>query len=258
MSGAEPVEPEGGGARAEPRPSPSAVCLEGFHAVKHALRFGADLIEVRTDDRDRLAALAGELAPDVAERLLALAERGPGPFPPTGVIAWARRPDFALPPPSGRFAVLLDHPRHLGNLGAAIRVAAAAGAAAVLVTGDADPWHRHAIRGAAGLQFALPVGRVQALPDDRPLVALDPAGDPPRPLPPGASLAFGSERRGLSPALLDRADARIALPMRPGVSSLNLATAVAAALYGLEGTSPDSDRTSVRPSPWSLKSTEPH
>nr|MDQ5808104.1 rRNA methyltransferase [Actinomycetota bacterium] len=64
-----------------------AVCLEGFHAVKHALRFGAEMLEVRTDDPAELAQLARTLAPDVAERLEALAQRGPGPFPPTGVIA---------------------------------------------------------------------------------------------------------------------------------------------------------------------------
>jgi TrmH family RNA methyltransferase len=211
---------------------PAAVCVEGFHAVKHALRFGADLLEVRTDDPDRLAALARELAPDVANELLARARRGPGPFPPTGVIAWARRPPFVPPGPGDRPTVLLDRPRHLGNVGAAIRVAAAAGAAAVLVTGEADPWHPQAVRGAAGLQFALPVGRVEA-PPPGPLVALDPAGEPLDGVPPGATLAFGSERRGLSPDLLARADARLALPMRPGVSSLNLATAVAATLYRL-------------------------
>ena len=46
-------------------------------------------------------------------------------------------------------------------------------------------------------------------------------------------LAFGTERDGLSDELLARADARVALPMRPGVSSLNLATAVAAAGWSL-------------------------
>jgi TrmH family RNA methyltransferase len=214
-----------------------AVLLEGFHAVKHALRFGAELLEVRAADRDRLAALADELAPDVAEALLALAgaHEGAGPLAhPTGVVARARRPPFALPAPDGRPIVLLDRPRHLGNVGAAIRVAAAADAAAVVVTGDADPWHPQAIRGAAGLQFALPVGRVEEIPPG-PLVALDPAGDPLDSVPAGAVLAFGSERRGLSPAVLERADARVALPMRAGVSSLNLATAVAATLYALRG-----------------------
>jgi tRNA G18 (ribose-2'-O)-methylase SpoU len=44
-------------------------------------------------------------------------------------------------------------------------------------------------------------------------------------------LAFGSERRGLSAALAERADARVSIPMRAGVSSLNLATSVAAVLF---------------------------
>jgi RNA methyltransferase, TrmH family len=213
---------------------PGAVRLEGLHAVKHALRFGAELIEVTTDDPARLAKLARELAPDVADALVAAAARGPGPFPPTGVIAWAKRRPFALPSPDRRPIVLLDRPRHLGNVGAAIRVAAAADAAAVVVTGPADPWHPQAVRGAAGLQYALPVGRVEEVPGG-PLVALDPAGDPldPERVPPGAVLAFGSERRGLTPEVLERAHHRAALPMREGVSSLNLATAVAATLYAL-------------------------
>jgi TrmH family RNA methyltransferase len=213
----------------------AAVRLEGFHAVKHALRFGADFVELRTDDTERLAALARDLAPDVADRLAAIAERGPGPFPPTGVIGWARRPPFALPPRDHRFVVLLDHPRHLGNVGAAIRVAAAADAAAVLVLGDADPWHPAAVRGAAGLQFALPVQRVDAPPGPGPpFVGMDPAGEPKLGvLPRNVILAFGSERRGLSDAVRERADMLVALPMREGVSSLNLATSVAAALYVL-------------------------
>jgi TrmH family RNA methyltransferase len=136
--------------------------------------------------------------------------------------------------------VLLEDPRHLGNLGACVRVTAAAGAAGVLVLGGLDPWHPDALRGAAGLHFALPVRRVRRVdPAGRPPVALDPAGEPLRPglVPPRAVLAFGTERDGLSDALLARADARVALPMRPGVSSLNLATAVAAALYAI-GASP--------------------
>jgi len=67
----------------------------------------------------------------------------------------------------------------------------------------------------------------------RPLLAIDPDGDPLRPseLPERAVLAFGSERRGLSNELLARADARVRIPMREGVSSLNLATSVAAVLF---------------------------
>ena len=97
-----------------------------------------------------------------------------------------------------------------------------------------------ALRGGAGLQFALPVARVDSLPPEdlvpgpsRTLVAIDPVGEPfsPDRIPPGAVLAFGSERNGLSRELLARAGLRLAIPMRPGVSSLNLATAVAVLLY---------------------------
>jgi TrmH family RNA methyltransferase len=63
------------------------------------------------------------------------------------------------------------------------------------------------------------------------VVALDADGEPWQPLPDDAVLVVGSERAGLSPEARERADQVVALPMTPGVSSLNLATAVSAALY---------------------------
>ena len=70
----------------------------------------------------------------------------------------------------------------------------------------------------------------------RDLVAFDPAGEPlaSAEIPAAAVLAFGTERHGLSDELLGHAQRRVALPMSPGVSSLNLATAVAATLYALK------------------------
>ena len=53
---------------------------------------------------------------------------------------------------------------------------------------------------------------------------------PPR-SPPRSVLAFGTERHGLSEELTERAEQLIRIPMRDGVSSLNLATAVAAVLF---------------------------
>ena len=201
--------------------------LQGLHPLKHALRFGAQVQRAVASDPERVVALARELAPDVADRIAALVE--PGPAGDFDVLAWAPRPPERPLGPGP--VVFLDGPRHLGNVGAAIRVAAAAGAGGVLVRGEADPWHPAAIRGAAGLQFALPVERAAEPPADRPLVALDAGGGPLDALPPGAVLAFGAERHGLSAEMRRRADAVVALPMRPGVSSLNLATAVAATLY---------------------------
>lgn len=208
--------------------------LEGFHAVKHAVRFGAELARVVARDDADLDALTARLAPDVvldAERVDGDAFARLVPVPPrTGVVALARRPAQAVPAVRSSPAVLLEDPRDLSNVGACVRVAAAAGASAVLTTGQKDPWSPEALRGSAGLHFALPVVRVEEV-DGRPLVALDPAGGPPSAIPEDAILAFGTERDGLSDALLARADARIALPMRDGVSSLNLATAVSAVLY---------------------------
>jgi TrmH family RNA methyltransferase len=228
------------------RRDPGLAVLEGFHALKHALRFGAEVQEAVAADREELESLAAELAPDLAGSLAertepvgpeVLAELVPQ-APRTGVVAIARRPqtDLAGLLAQGRSAplVLLEDPRTMGNMGACVRVAAAADAAGVLTVGSNDPWHPDALRAAAGLHFALPVIGAAELPEsDRPLVAIDPGGDELRPaeLPPRAILAFGTERYGLSEALLDRADARLGIPMRPGVSSLNLATAVAAVLF---------------------------
>jgi TrmH family RNA methyltransferase len=234
------------------RRDPALAVLEGLHPLKHALRFGASVLEVVTRDAGELGRLAEQLAPDVAPQILALArEVEPAvfeqlaPLPPsTGVIALAERelidPAALLAPADAASAapvVLLEDPRDLGNLGACVRVAAAAAAAGVLSTGGHDPWSPDALRGSAGLHFALPVARLGTLEQlhglSRPLLALDPAGRPLQPgeLDPHALLAFGSERRGLSGALLELAQERVSIPMRAGVSSLNLATSVAAVLF---------------------------
>jgi TrmH family RNA methyltransferase len=239
------------------RGDPALVVLEGFHALKHAARFGAELLAVAAREDEAGARLARELAPDVASALGAarvvapevFARLAPRPHP-TGIMAIARRPEAdvsAILAESGPAPlVVLEDPRRPENVGAVVRVAAAAGAAGVVALGDSDPWHPAAVRGAAGLQFALPVARVGSLSEllaasvpaagvaeRRRLVALDPSGDrlAPGAIPPRALLVFGTERGGLSQALLTRADRVLAIPMREGVSSLNLATAVAVALY---------------------------
>jgi TrmH family RNA methyltransferase len=233
------------------RRDPGLAVLEGFHPLKHALRFGAVVEEVAVVDPERPRALARMLAPDILPSLeaLPLTVTPPeifeqlAPVPPRErMIALARRPapslDAALASPDPAPLVLLENPTHHPNIGAAVRVAAAAGAAGLLVVGELDPWHPAALRGGVGLQFALPVARADRLPPtDRPLIAVAPGGEPLRRelLPPRAILAFGSERRGLSPDLLAAARLRVGIPMRPGVSSLSLATAVAVVLYAWRG-----------------------
>jgi TrmH family RNA methyltransferase len=222
------------------------VVIEGFHALKHALRFGAEIADAVAADPQELERLAGELAPDLAGSLVErTASVAPGVLaelvphaPRTAVVAIARRPEVSVdgvlederPAP----LVLLEDPRTMGNMGACVRVAAAADAAGVLSTGPNDPWHPDALRGAAGLHFALPVAAIDHLdPGDRPLIAIDPDGDDlgASELPQRSILAFGTERYGLSDDLRAKADISLRIPMREGVSSLNLATSVAAVLY---------------------------
>jgi tRNA G18 (ribose-2'-O)-methylase SpoU len=220
--------------------------LEGFHAIKHALRFGAEITVMVTRNAGEVERLAAELAPDVWPAMLSTleeitpalyAELTPTPAE-TGIVALARRRmtsvDELAVVPSAAPMVLLEAPSHPGNVGAAIRASAGAGAAAVLTTGPHDPWQPAALRGSAGLHYALPVVRVESpsVPCRR-LIAIDPDGAPldATAIPPGALLAFGSERSGLSETLLAQASDRLRIPMAPGVSSLNLATAVAVTLY---------------------------
>jgi len=226
------------------RRDPEVVVLEGAHALKHALRFDADIEVVVSPDPRALLRLLGELAPDVveevADRVVELTTSAWRQVAPRGLpspaLALARRPRWTqvdVLAATGR-VLALERPRHLGNLGACVRVAAAAGAGGVLTLGDGDPWHPTAVRAAAGLHLALPVARADTLPvTDRPVVGLDAGGRAlhGEPLPGDAVVVVGTERAGLSPTLKGRVDELRAIEMRPGVSSLNLATAVAVALY---------------------------
>ena len=209
------------------------VPLEGFHCVKHALRFAPDLVhDVRVRSVAAARALAERLAPDVVEVLLARASVA-DVVHHTGVCATGEvpAPDRSVLRSRSAPLVLLEAPRSPGNAGAVVRVAAAAGASGVAFSGPLDPWHPTVLRGSAGLHYALPV--LRACPADvvGPVVVLDAGGDPSVALPADAVLVVGSERGGVGADLRARADAVLALPMRPGVSSLNLATSVAAALY---------------------------
>jgi TrmH family RNA methyltransferase len=220
------------------------VVLEGLHTLKHALRFGAHVHVALTPARAHLLDLTRSLAPDVLDQVNALvqdvdretfgrvSQRAPA-SPVLAVADTRRRPVEAI---GDGLAVVLYDPRHAGNAGAVIRVAAAAGAAAVIVLGELDPWSPAVVRASAGLHYALEVCHgTWPLALDRPLLAFDANDDtaPFEALPRNAALVFGSERFGLPDEVLHGCDGTLHIPMRPGVSSMNLATAVAAGLYGL-------------------------
>ncbi|WFB08513.1 TrmH family RNA methyltransferase [Streptomyces sp. LX-29] len=228
--------------------APDAVLLDGFHALKHALRFGADIRCAITSDKESVLALAAGLAEDVTgaldDRVVEVPKEALRELVPKGhatqVAALATRRARADNRqaldrrPRSAPIVVLDNPRNLGNVGAVVRLAAGFGVTGVVTTGDLDPWHTNAVRAGAGLHYATAVEHVDrdALPTG-PLYALDPEGEDIRSvvLPDDALLAFGSERHGISPELRGRADRLLSLPMRPQVSSYNLATSVAMTLF---------------------------
>jgi tRNA G18 (ribose-2'-O)-methylase SpoU len=132
------------------------------------------------------------------------------------------------------------------NVGGAFRNAAAFGADGVLLSGCCDPLYRKAVRTSMGHVLQMPHARLDDLGGAMgalkcagfTIVALTPASDATplgeyarvrAPLERIAVLA-GSEADGLSGAALAAADARVRIPMHPGVDSLNLSTAVGIAL----------------------------
>ena len=235
------------------RQDPNLVGLEGFHAIKHAIRFKAELLEILGSPESNINQLIANHAPDISEVIANKLELvSPVIFdqlspiaPPTGVIALARRPritpDQLMNHSPHAPVILLENLRNLLNIGAALRVAAAAGAGGVLTTGTQDRWHPAATIAAAGLQFALPVTRIDAVPEsNRVMIAVDPLGQPLGPntsLPSHSIIAFGAERVGLSQNILKNSKYCVSIPMTPGVSSLNLATAVSVILYSWKLTS---------------------
>lgn len=131
------------------------------------------------------------------------------------------------------------------NVGLAIRSAVVQGIDRVIVsTGCADPLYRKAVKASMGAVLRCRWARsddweetVQLIARERRLVALTPRAD--RDIADilrevgdsGVALAFGSEGPGLSDRVLDHAWRRCAIPMTSDHDSLNVAAAVAVAVY---------------------------
>lgn len=227
------------------RKSSDLAVIEGIQALKHAARFKAPIQNIVTCDEQQLIAFLTELAPDIKDVVMrqieivepsTFAKLSPQP-PRTNVIAVSKRTTYSLEKVvANRPLVFLEDPKDLENIGAVIRVAAAADAAGVCISGTTDIWHSAVIRGGAGLHYALPVLNVsleEILKLDRLKISLDPTGSETSlsTFPENVIFIFGTERHGISSDLLKKSDQIIRLPMKKGVSSLNLATSVAATLY---------------------------
>lgn len=185
-----------------------------------------------------------------ALRSLADADSPSGPL----AVAELPRPGIEdLPLVEAGVYVYADGLQDPGNLGALARVAEASGASALaLAPGSAHPNHPRALRASAGSLLRLPAA-VAVTPDGIDLrlrsvvprwVSLVPAGGENlyrADLAGALVLAVGAEGPGVSRRVLERAERRITIPLRPPVESLN--ATVAAALVLFEITRRRSSRT---------------
>lgn len=217
--------------------------LDGEHLIEACLDAGTEphtLVRAASAAEGPVAVLAAR-CPHSRRVVLAdalFAELSPVATP-SGLLAEAA---WLNPPAPGGtpLVVVLEDIQDPGNLGAMLRTAAAAGATrAVLSRGCHDPWSPKALRGGQGAQFVLPVetgvdlvdwltrfdgvSLALALGEDGGLYAQRLTG----PL----AVVVGNEGAGLSTAVRAAARARVHIPMRGRVESLNAAAALAVAVF---------------------------
>lgn len=229
---------------------------EGELVLRRALRAGYAVRSVlvdakRVDQIDDISASAYAAGAPVYEAGQELLEKVTGFHVHRGLLAsFHRKPlPSAAPVLAGATrVVLLESLNNHTNIGAIFRSAAALGMDAVALSPScADPLYRRSVRVSMGEVLAVPYARLEpwpaALQTVRDLgfsvLALTPAVDAiPLPELPAAlrarpAVLLGAEGSGLSAAALRLADARVAIPMRREVDSLNVAAAAAVTFWEL-------------------------
>ena len=219
--------------------------VEGFNTIEEAAAAGCVrelYLAPAAADSERGRAFAGTGLPVTrleARDVEALAETRT----PAGAFALVRnpcRPFDESELPACALVLLAAGVADPGNLGTLIRTAAGLGADAVLTTpGTVEATNPKVVRASAGALFHIPVrtgtavGLVEggfelllAAADGRPL-------DSYRERPPRLALAVGNEPHGLDAGIGERAGGTLAIPLRNGVESLNVAAAAAILLHAL-------------------------
>jgi TrmH family RNA methyltransferase len=212
---------------------------------------------------DRLALPASV---PIVELTPAVFDSAVGTESPQGIAALVEIPRFSLaealavphstPEPHAAPLILITAAlQDPGNFGSLIRSAEAFGASGVIaLPGTVDVWNAKALRASAGSAFRVPVVQEKSAPAfaalaERkiPILAAVAASSPAsahgtipfhEAIPCSAcdltqpvAFLIGNEGSGLSAEMLDRATARIAIPMSGPVESLNAAVAASILLY---------------------------
>ncbi len=226
--------------------------VEGPQAVRELLAHRPDLAETVyattgtepwQHEVDRLASEHGVAIERVTGPVLAaMAET----VNPQGVLAVARAESVPLAEAlaGARLVAVLHEVRDPGNAGTVLRAADAAGADAVVFSGECvDPWHPKVVRATTGSLFHLPVALAEDLAQAADaaraaglaVIAADVRGDELGPaeeaLRGPVAWVFGNEARGLGEADRALADRALRLPIYGRAESLNLAVAASVCLY---------------------------
>lgn len=157
---------------------------------------------------------------------------------------WDQAAMLAQPRVFGLYGDMLQDPANVGTI---IRTAAGLDVSALwMAPHSVDVFNPKVVRATAGTLFQLPIFSHTSFENLLSLGCTILAADvgahsnsvPIRSIqsiPARTIVAIGSESRGLSDAVLDAAAMRFTIPLKPGVESLNAATAAAIALFHLSG-----------------------
>ncbi len=232
----------------------AGVLLDGAHLIRGALDAGAAVRTVLVSSdflsgaapSDRGVVDAAARSGAVVHEAIASVLEAASPVRTTsGIVAlagWSPSPLPSTFSPGPAFVVGLVDVQDPGNVGAIIRSADGLGATGVAALDrTAHPGGWKALRGAMGSTFRLPVARGDAASTLtaaraaglRIAVTTAGAGTPLEnaDLTTPTLVLVGNEGTGLSAELINAADYRLTVPMRPGVESLNVAVTAALILY---------------------------
>jgi TrmH family RNA methyltransferase len=226
-----------------------AMLLDGAHLIEEALVSGVAIDVAAFGERLGNGPLADRLRREGIKTILVTDAVLTAISPvqtPSGVVGIGRRPTitledvFAATPP---LVAVLHDVQDPGNVGAVVRAAEGCGATGVICSErTADPFGWKALRGGMGSTFRLPVAAARPLEEAIALArsrglrvfATTTRGGASLPdcdLRGPAAVIFGGEGAGLPEALIEAADARLTIPMKAPVESLNVAIAAALVLY---------------------------
>lgn len=223
------------------------ILFEGIHAFKHAFRFGAEFEEIlisdveqikkmpenvlRSDEKKFILENGRKICEEDFDRLIPYVTR-------SKVLAIAKKPEYQLEEVSiEKPIVFLENSANPENIGMVLRICAAFGVGALVVSGRNNPFSASVLRAGAGLIFAVPTFHKdfsREIFKDRKIIVADAEGESIKKnnIPKNSVIVFGTEREGVSDELKKNCDQILKLDMEKNVSSLNLATSVSAFLYG--------------------------